>query len=407
MIYLDHAATSPVRREVLEAMAPFLTTEFGNPSSAHQPGERAHEALQSARRRVARHLGSRAGDVVFTSGGTESNNLAVKGIAVAALADRGLRHVVTTAVEHSSVLESVAALKRIHGIEATVLPVDRHGLVDPSDLERAIRDDTSLAAVQYANNEVGTVQQIDALAAICTERGVPLHLDAVQAAGWLPLARSTTTADPAGSSHVGSRSAAAHGSCRRHALADAVSISGHKIGAPKGTGALAVRQRIPLEPLLHGGGQERGRRSGTESVAGAVALAAALDLAEAERAESAIRIARIRDEFVRDVLEFVPAALLTGHPERRLPHVASFTIDGVNGESVLIDLERRGVIASSGSACSASSEDASHVLLALGADEDLARTAIRFSLSPHADDLASVARALADAVLANLPARHR
>lgn len=407
MIYLDHAATSPVRREVLEAMTPFLTTEFGNPSSAHQPGERAHEALQNARRRVARHLGTRAGDVVFTSGGTESNNLAVKGIAVAALADRGLRHVVTTAVEHSSVRASVEALGRIHGIETTVLPVDPQGLLSPDDLERAIRDDTSLVSVQYANNEVGTVQSVDDLAAICADRGVPLHLDAVQAAGWLPLVRSTTTADPARKGRFGPSSAATADTSRRYALADAVSISGHKIGAPKGTGALAVRQRIPLEPLLHGGGQERGRRSGTESVAGAVALATALDLAETERAEAAPRIARIRDEFVREVLDLIPEARLTGHPTARLPHLASFTIDGVNGEAVLTDLERHGVIASSGSACSAASEDPSSVLLALGADDDLARTAIRFSLSTRTDGLGPIARALAAAAHANLPARHR
>ncbi|MGO1414299.1 MAG: cysteine desulfurase family protein [Microbacterium gubbeenense] len=407
MIYLDHAATSPVRREVLEAMTPFLTTEFGNPSSAHAAGERARAALTSARHRVARHLGARAGDIVFTSGGTESNNLAVKGIAVAALAGRGLRHVVTTAVEHSSVLESVAALERIHGIEASVLPVDRHGLVDPAEVDRAIRDDTSLVSVQYANNEVGTVQDIDEIRAVCAARAVPLHLDAVQAAGWLPLARRTTTADRGDTSRFRPSATAAAESRRRYALADAVSLSGHKIGAPKGTGVLMVRQRIPLEPLLHGGGQERGRRSGTESVAGAVAMAAALDLAEAERTESAARIARVRDEFVQDVLGVVPAARLTGHPTQRLAHIASFTIEGINGEAVLTDLERRGVLASSGSACSAASEDASHVLLALGSDEDEARTAIRFSLSARSDDLDDVARALAAAAHANLPARGR
>jgi len=425
MIYLDHAATSPVRREVLEAMTPFLTTEFGNPSSAHAAGERAKDALENARRRVARHLGARTGDVIFTSGGTESNNLAVKGIAVAAL-DRGRRHVITSAVEHSSVLESVSALERVHGIDATVLDVDRYGRVDPEELAASIRDDTSLVAVQYANNEVGTVQRVHELAAVCADRGVPLHVDAVQAAGWVPLTRSTTTAGSAYTGRSASDSAAPDENCRsyawsggpeqlpapdrnrrRTALADSVALSGHKIGAPKGTGALIVRQRIPLEPLLHGGGQERGRRSGTESVAGAVAMATALDLAEAERAASADRVRAIRDAFVADVLKLVPEARLTGHPAERLPQLASFTIEGTGGEAMLTDLARRGVLASSGSACSASHEDASHVLLALGADDDLARTAIRFSLSASTDDLAPVARALAECALANLPGRDR
>lgn len=372
-MYLDHAASSPVRREVLDAMTPYLTTEFGNPSSVHGAGQSALAALDDARRRVARVTGARPGDVVFTSGGTESNNLGIKGVAVAAMLDRGARHVITTAIEHSSVLESVRALERVHGFAVTVLPVDRDGLVDPGEVAAAIRDDTALVAVGYANNEIGTVQPIAEIEAACAARGVPLHVDAVQAAGWLSLGlawpRPLRT----------------------------LAISGHKIGAPKGSGALIAPARIPLEPLLHGGGQERGRRSGTESVAGAVAVATALELADAERAAAVGRVSRIRDRFIADVLTRVPGAALTGHPSRRLPHIASFTIAGVNGETVLTDLERRGVIASSGSACSAASEDASHVLIALGIEDDLARTSIRFSLSSHATDLAGVADALADA----------
>lgn len=372
-MYLDHAATSPIRREVLAAMTPYLTTEFGNPSSVHGAGQAARAALDDARRRVARVTGSRAGDVIFTSGGTESNNLGIKGVAVAALLGRGARHVITTAIEHSSVLESVRALGRVHGFDVTVLPVDHQGVVDPGAVAAAIRDDTALVAIGYANNEVGTVQPIAEIEAACAARGVPLHVDAVQAAGWLPL----TPAAP-------------------RALRT-LAISGHKIGAPQGTGALIAPARIPLEPLLHGGGQERGRRSGTESVAGAVALATALELADAERAATAERVSRIRDRFIAEVLARVPGAVLTGHTSRRIPHVASFTIAGVNGETVLTDLERRGVIASSGSACSSASDDASHVLLALGIDDDLARTSIRFSLSPLATDLEGVADALADA----------
>ncbi|WP_221585271.1 cysteine desulfurase family protein [Microbacterium sp. G2-8] len=371
-MYLDNAATTSVRREVLDAMAPFLTTEFGNPSSAHELGRAARDALERARGSVAARLGMRRGDVVFTSGGTEANNLAVKGIALAALADRGAKHLVTTPIEHSSVLASVRFLERVHGFSVSLLPVDAHGSVRPEDLSRALRDDTALASVQLANNEIGTVQDTRALADVCRARRVPLHVDAVQAAGWLPL-------DDLG--------------------ADAVSISGHKIGAPTGMGALAVRGRIPLEPLLHGGGQERGRRSGTESVAGAVAVATALALAERAREADVARVSRLRDAFVADVLRLVPGARVTGHPRSRLPHIASFVVPGVNGEALLVELERAGVVASSGSACAAGRTDPSHVLLATHEDADTARTALRFSLAhDHDADLAGVASVLAEAV---------
>ncbi|MGB4135122.1 MAG: aminotransferase class V-fold PLP-dependent enzyme, partial [Microbacterium sp.] len=241
MLYLDHAATSPVRPEVLEAMTPYLTGTFGNPSSHHTVGEEAARALDDARARVARVLGFRAGDIVFTSGGTEANNLAVKGIVLAS----GRRHLVTTPIEHESILESAAYLRRFHDVEVTLLPVDATGRVSPDDVAAALRPDTALVSIGHANNEIGTVQDaatITATLAAGTDAGgarsrVPLHLDAVQSAGWLPLAG------------LG---------------ADALSIAGHKLGAPKGIGALAVRSRVPVEPLLHGGGQERGRRSGTE-----------------------------------------------------------------------------------------------------------------------------------------------
>lgn len=370
-LYLDHAATTPVRREVLEAITPILTAEFGNPSSAHSAGERARDALESARRRVGRALGVRTGDVVFTSGGTEANNLAMQGIGVAAAASRGARHLVTTSIEHSSVRETARFLARVHGFEVTELSVDGHGLVAADGVARALRDDTALVAVGLANNEIGTVQPVADIAAVCRERGVPLHVDAVQAAGWLPLAG------------LG---------------ADSIAISGHKLGGLQGTGALAVRRRIPLEPVLHGGGQERGRRSGTENVAGAVALGVACEIAEREREEAAARVARIRDEFIAAVLSRVPGARLTGHPDRRLPSTASFVIPGVNGESVLLELERSGVLASSGSACRAGSTEPSHVLLAAGFDAQTARTAIRFSFPRGVDaDLSPVARALAAA----------
>lgn len=372
MIYLDAAATSAVRREVLEAMWPYLTGDFGNPSSHHAVGESAARALAEARAAVASWLGCRASEVVFTSGGTEADNLAIKGIALAN--PRG-RHIVTTPIEHEAVLASVDHLVRLHGFSATYVPVGRDGLVSPTGFRAALRPDTTLASVMLANNEVGTVQPVAELAALAHEHGIPFHTDAVQAAGWLPL-------------NV------------RALGVDALSVSGHKLGAPKGIGALFVRGRLPLEPVLHGGGQERGRRSGTENVAGAVALATAARLVERDREANAAAAAEARDAFIAAVLRLAPGAQLTGHPERRLPGTASFVFPGTNGEAVLLELERRGIVSSSGSACAAGSEDASHVLLALGYEEDLARTAVRFSWGPEttAAELAGVAPAVAEAV---------
>lgn len=349
MIYLDHAATSPVRPEVLEAMSPYLTGVFGNPSSHHTAGEAAASALEDARSRVAKVLGMRTGDVIFTAGGTEANNLAVKGIVLAALAS-GRRHLITTPIEHESILESAAYLTRFHNVAVTMLPVDETGRAAPHDLAEALRDDTALVSLGHANNEIGTVQDAAALAAMTG--AVPLHLDAVQSAGWMPLAG------------LG---------------ADAVSIAGHKLGAPKGTGALAVRGRIGLEPLLHGGGQERGRRSGTENVAGAVALATALELAEAERPAVAAAVGAATGRFITVVLDAVPEAALTGDAIDRLPSSASFTFAGTSGEAVLLELERRGVISSSGSACAAGSDEPSHVLLACGVAAEVAQTSVRFT----------------------------
>ncbi|MGK3950705.1 cysteine desulfurase family protein [Microbacterium sp. I2] len=376
MLYLDNAATTPVRPEVLDAMMPYLTRWFGNPSSHHTVGEAAADALADARARVARVLGMRTGDVVFTSGGTEANNLAVKGIGLGAWQSRGKRHLVTTPIEHESILESASYLERLHGFAVTRLPVDEYGRVDPDALARAVTGDTALVSIGYANNEVGTIQDAAALAATAREHGVPFHVDGVQAAGWLPL------------------SAAELGF-------DAISLAGHKLGAPKGTGVLAVRGRIPLEPLLHGGGQERGRRSGTEDVAGAVGFATALELAEGERAEASARVSAIRDRFIARVLATVPAAAVTGDPVHRLPGTASFTFAGTSGEAVLLELERRGVVSSSGSACAAGSDDPSHVLVAMGVTPAVAQTAVRLTF-PHS--LREPLDAVADAVAASVTA---
>ncbi|WP_431807007.1 cysteine desulfurase family protein [Microbacterium paraoxydans] len=376
MLYLDHAATSPVRPEVLAAMQPYLTSVFGNPASHHTAGEAAADALEDARGRVARVLGMRRGDVVFTSGGTEANNLAVKGLVLGAL-EAGRRHLVVSPIEHESILESAAYLARFHGVEVTRVEVGADGRIPPDALGAAVRDDTALIALGHANNEIGTVQDVEALTSVARARGVPLHLDAVQSAGWLPL------------QGVG---------------ADAVSIAGHKLGAPKGTGALAVRGRLPLEPLLHGGGQERGRRSGTADVAGAVGLATALELAEQEREAAVTRIGAATGRFIAEVRRRVPEAALTGDPVHRLPATASFTFAGVSGEAVLLELERRGVISSSGSACAAGSDEPSHVLLACGVDPAVAQTAVRFTFgrAPLPDDaperLAALVAAAVDAV---------
>ncbi|WP_106814642.1 cysteine desulfurase family protein [Microbacterium timonense] len=382
MLYLDNAATTPVRPEVLDAMMPYLTRWYGNPSSHHTVGEAAADALADARARVARVLGMRAGDIVFTSGGTEADNLAIKGIAIAAAQRRADRraHVVTTPVEHEAVLESVAYLERVHGFSATLVPVDADARVAVDAVTDALREDTALVTIGYANNEVGTSQDVAALASALRERHVPLHVDAVQAAGWLPL-----SAEELGY--------------------DAISLAGHKLGAPKGTGVLAVRGRIPLEPLLHGGGQERGRRSGTEDVAGAVGFATALELAESERVEASARVSAIRDRFIARVRERVPSARLTGDPVHRLPGTASFTFAGTSGEAVLLELERRGVVSSSGSACAAGSDEPSHVLVAMGIAPEVAQTAVRFTfprwlnapLDAVADAVAASVSAVADA----------
>ena len=397
MRYLDNAATTPVRPEVLHAMLPYLTRWFGNPSSHHTVGEAAAGALADARARVARVLGMRPGDIVFTSGGTEANNLAIKGIVLGRLststgsgepggrpsgepdgrpsgAPNPAGHLVITPIEHESILESADFLARVHGTDVTRIDVGDRGRVDPDAVAAAVRDDTALVSVGYANNEVGTVQDVTAIAAVARARGIPFHTDAVQAAGWLPL----------------------------HGLgADAISLAGHKLGAPKGTGVLAIRGRVPLEPLLHGGGQERGRRSGTEDVAGAVGFATALELAEAEREESAARVGALVHDFIARVLEAVPTARLTGDDEHRLPGTASFTFAGTSGEAVLLELERRGVVSSSGSACAAGSDEPSHVLVAMGIPPEVAQTAVRFTF-PHdlAEPLDDVARAVADSCAA-------
>lgn len=378
MLYLDHAATSPVRPEVLEAMQPYLTGAYGNPSSHHTVGEAAAGALEWARERVAAALGRRASEVVFTSGGTEANNLAVKGVVLGSVHEPpARRRLITTPIEHASILHSAEYLRRLHDVDVTLLPVDEHGVVAVDDLRSALDEgEATLVSIGHANNEIGTVQDAAALISAAHKHGAPVHLDAVQTAGWLDL---------------------------RELDADCISIAGHKLGAPKGIGAVAVRSRVPLEPLLHGGGQERGRRSGTENVAGAVALATALDLAEAERARSTEAVAAQTTEFIAAVRSAVPQAALTGSVRHCLPNLASFTFAGTSGEAVLLELERRGVVSSSGSACAAGSDEPSPVLLAIGIPATVAQTSVRFTF-PRAPLPAGSARHLAQLVAAAVAA---
>ncbi|MEY4436703.1 MAG: hypothetical protein RL100_167 [Actinomycetota bacterium] len=369
MIYLDNAATSPVRPEALQAAWPWLTSEFGNPSSTHEPGLRAKAALEDARAQVANFFNAKSSEIVFTSGGTESINQAIIGLALAN--PRG-KHLVSSRTEHQAVLASIDFLEREHGFETTWLQLDSAGNI--LNFQDALRNDTTLVSLMTVNNEIGTVHPIGELATAAHEVGALFHTDAVQAVGWQEL--------------------------DVHALnVDALSISGHKFGAPKGCGVLFVKSRVQLEPLIHGGGQEHELRSGTQNVAWAVAIATALELLPTSDAEIG-EVSRIRDQFISQVLATIPQAALTGDATMRNANIASFVIAGINGETLLLELERKGILVSSGSACAAGNDEPSHVLLAIGIDPDLAQTAVRFSFT-HATtehDLQLAADALQECV---------
>ena len=351
-IYLDHAATTPLDPRVLEAMLPYLGASFGNPSSLYGLAREARAALADARRAVAEALGCASGEVVFTGGGSEADNLAIKGVAWA-LRGRG-NHLVTSSVEHHAVLHTCQWLER-HGFSVTYLPVDGYGRIDPDDVGRAITDRTTLVSVMSANNEVGTIQPIAEIGRIARARGVAFHTDAVQAAGALPL-------------HVDALGV------------DLLSLSAHKLYGPKGVGALYVRAGTSLEPLISGGGQERGQRAGTENVAAIVGLGRALALAEERRESDVAHARRLRDRLIAGVTERIPGARLSGHPTERLPNSASFTFRGVEGESILLHLDHLRIAASSGSACTTGSEEPSHVLLALGLSAEEARGSLRLTV---------------------------
>ncbi|MGH2460290.1 MAG: cysteine desulfurase family protein, partial [Chloroflexota bacterium] len=352
LIYFDHAATTPLDPRVLDAMLPYLSGGYGNPSRMYRIAREARRAIDEARDLVAGLLGARAPEIVFTGSGSESDNLALKGVAFAHHGKPG--HIITSRIEHHAVLHPAEFLEKL-GFPVTYLPVDRFGVVDPDDVGRAIRPDTILVSIMYANNEIGTIEPISDIARLTQARHVPLHVDAVQAAGTLEVA-----VDRLG--------------------VDLLSLSAHKFYGPKGTGALYVRRGTACWPLVHGGGQERGRRAGTENVAGIVGLATALRRASESRASRERDLTRLRDRVIGGVLERIPGARLTGHPTARLANHASFQIDGVSGESLLLALDQQGIMVSTGSACTSGSLEPSHVLLALGSSPDEARGSLRISL---------------------------
>lgn len=353
MIYADNAATTPVSESVLAAMLPYFTEEFGNPSSLYAAGRRAKKALETARETVAARLNARPDEIFFTSGGSEGDNWAVKMSAKAGRA-QGRTHLVATAFEHHAVLHSVRSLEE-DGFSAALLPVHENGVVRPDELAAALRRETALVSVMTANNEIGTIQPVAELASLCRERGVLFHTDAVQAAGVLPLDV-------------------------RALGCDLLSISAHKFHGPKGVGALFIRRGAGLPGMMDGGGQERGMRAGTENVAGAVGLAAALEESCGSMAEQAARVSALRDRLIAGALK-IPGSRLNGDAVRRLPGNVNLSFERTDGEALLLLLDRNGICASAGSACTAGSVEPSHVLRAIGLSPQLARSSLRLTLS--------------------------
>ncbi|MCR4442594.1 MAG: cysteine desulfurase NifS [Peptococcaceae bacterium] len=351
-VYLDHGATTPVREEVARVVAEYMTQNYGNASSIHAFGREARAAVEKARRQVAGLLNARAEEIVFTGGGTEANNLAITG-AVLANSGKG-RHIITSAVEHHAVLDTCRNLQR-QGYDLTVLPVDGYGLVNVEDLKKAITPATILISIMHANNEVGTIEPLEEIGHLAREHGIIFHTDAVQSFGKLPIDVEKMNID-------------------------LLAGSGHKIYAPKGIGFLYVRKGVRIAPLHFGGGQEGGLRPGTENVAGIAGLGLAAELAGREMEKEAERQARLRDLLVRGLTERIPHVRLNGHPELRLASNAHFSFEFVEGESLLISLDMKGIAASSGSACTSGSLEPSHVLVAMGIRPELARGAVRMTL---------------------------
>lgn len=352
-VYLDHAATTAVDPRVVEAMLPYFTEKYGNASSIYAKGREAQQSMESARQTVAGFLHADAKEIIFTSCGSESDNLAIRGVAFASR-DRG-NHIITTSIEHHAVSHTCEQLHRKFGLEVTYLPVDKHGVVNPDDVGRAITDKTVLITIMYANNEVGTIEPIAEIGRIARAKNIPFHTDAVQAGGTLDLDVQKLNVD-------------------------LLSLSAHKFYGPKGVGVLFQRRNTPLLPMQTGGGHERGWRAGTENVPYIVGLAAALELAYEHRDANAGRIAALRHRLVTGVLQAIPDCHLNGHPTNRLPNNANFAFLGIEGESIVLNLDLMGVAASSGSACSSASMEPSHVLVALGLPAELCHGSLRLSL---------------------------
>ncbi len=350
-IYLDHAATTALDPRVLEAMLPYFTTEYGNASSIYTLGRHAMQAIDRSREEVADILGCRPTEISFTGCGSESDNLAIKGIAYAA--QKKGNHLITSSIEHHAVLHTCQYLERF-GFKTTYLPVDGYGCINPDDVARAITDQTILVSIMYANNEVGTIEPVAEIGRICRARKIPFHIDAVQAGGALPIDVAALNAD-------------------------LLSLSAHKFYGPKGVGMLYVRQGMRLLPQMQGGSQERGRRAGTENVAGIVGAATALRLAYEDLPTVTPRIIKLRNRLIDGLLS-IPGSQLTGHPTERLPNNASFCFEGVEGESILLNLDLLGIAASTGSACTSGSVDPSHVLLAMGLPPEVAHGSLRLTL---------------------------
>ncbi len=353
-IYADNAATTRLSDTALAAMLPYLQQEYGNPSSLHSVGQRAQEALTDARARIAQRLGCQPTEVIFTSGGSEADNQAIRSVAAWGKI-KGKTHIISTAFEHHAVLHTLDALKK-EGFTVTLLDVHEDGMVSAQQVEEAITDQTCLVTVMYANNEIGTVQPIAEIGEVCRRRGVYFHTDAVQAVGHLPV-------------NVAEQNI------------DLLSLSAHKFHGPKGIGVLYARRGVPLFPLIHGGAQERGRRGGTENIPAIVGMAAALDEACDRLEEDTATLTVLRDRLIAG-LSKIPHSVLNGNREHRLPGTVNFCFEGIEGESLLLLLDDKGVYASSGSACTSGSLDPSHVLLAIGRPHEIAHGSLRLSLSP-------------------------
>lgn len=354
-IFLDFAATTPVDQRVLEAMLPYFTQNFGNTSSIHFHGQRAEAALEDARQTLARGLNCSSNEVIFTSCGSESDNLALRGAALAARQMRGANHILIAPVEHHAVSRTAAQLASLHGFELEILPADEFGRVDPQAVAQILRKNTAVVSVMYANNEIGTINPIAEIGAICRERGVPFHTDAVQAAAYLPVDTQLLNVD-------------------------LLSLGAHKFYGPKGVGALYIRNGTPILPLQTGGGQEFGLRAGTHNTPYIVGMAKAFELAQTERQERIQHILPFRDRIIGHILEEVPEVRLTGHPSERLPNHASFVFRKVDGNALLMLLDAQGFACSSGSACKTGNPEPSDVLTALGYSRDWAMGSLRITL---------------------------